>query len=343
MLSRKFSYWLLAIGFPISIGSLLTSCSHNRLSVDVSHIKIEAVKLGRFDQDFFALGADNIVAKLPELQKKYHGFTELFVRNLLCHNGIQDSACIPEITRFVNDKDMREAFNDCQKTFPDITPVESELTEIFRHYKYYFPGQKLPKVLTIMGGFNYSIITADSVFSIALEMYLGRQSSFYEMLQFPNYKRISMQREYMVPDFVRAWTMSEFPDNVKSKTLLSEMIYGGKVLYLSDALMPNKEDTLKIGFTKKQLDWCNEHAGDIWGYWIKNNFLYSTGIDVISKFTGEGPFSTGFAKESPAKTGIWTGWQIVRKYMNNHPEVSLEQLMKEDDPQKILSLSKYKP
>ena len=338
MSSRKFSYWLLTIVY-----GLLTSCSHDRLKVDVSHIKVESVKIERFDQDFFTLNADNIVAKLPELQKKYYGFTELFVRNLLCHNGIQDSACIPEITKFVNDKDMHDAYMNCQNVFSDIAPVESELTETFRHHQYYFPGQKLPKVLASMSGFNYSIVTADSVFAIDLEMYLGKQSRFYEMLQFPNYKRITMQREYMVPDLVRAWMTNEFPDNVKSKTLLSEMIYGGKALYLSDALMPDTADSLKIGFTKKQLDWCHEHAGDIWGYWIKNNFLYSTGIDVITKFTGEGPFTTGFAKESPARTAIWTGWQIVRKYMNDHPEVSLEQLMKENDPQKILTLSKYKP
>jgi gliding motility-associated lipoprotein GldB len=338
MNSTKLRFWLLASGFW-----LLASCGHNRLDVDVSKTKVEPVKIERFDQDFFSLNADNIVVKLPELQKKYHGFTELFVRNLLCHEGIQDSACIPEITKFVNDKDMRDAFNDCQKNFQDISSVESQLTETFRHHQYYFPNEKLPKVLAMMSGFNYSIATADSVFSIAFEMYLGRQSRFYEMSQIPNYKRITMQREYMVPDLVRVWVTNEFPDNVKGKTMLSEMIYGGKVLYLADALMPKMEDSLKIGFTKKQLDWCNEHARDIWGYWIKNNFLYSTGIDVISKFTGEGPFTTGFAKESPARTGIWTGWQIVRKYMNNHPEISLQQLMNENDPQKILTLSKYKP
>ena len=338
MSSHKFSYWVPVIGIW-----LLTSCSHDRLNVDVSKIKVEPVKMERFDQDFFSLNADNIILKLPALQKKYHGFTELFVRNIICNNGIQDSSCIPEITRFVNNKDMRDAFNDCQRNFQNLTTVEAELTDAFRHHKYYFSEKNIPRVLATMSGFNYSIITADSVLAIDLEMYLGRQSLFYEMIQMPNYRRITMQREYIVPDFLRAWTMTEFPDNVKGKTLLSEMIYGGKILYLADALLPKTDDSLKIGFTKKQLNWCREHAKDIWGFWIKDNLLYSSGVDVITKFTGEGPFTTGFAKESPARTAIWTGWQIVRKYMNTHPEVSPEQLMNESDPQKILTLSKYKP
>src|ERR1035437_5746698 len=142
MSSRKFSYWLLTIVY-----GLLTSCSHDRLKVDVSHIKVESVKIERFDQDFFALNADNIVSKLPELQKKYYGFTELYVRNIICANGIQDSSCIPEITRFVNDKDVRDVFNGSQKNFINLIAVESELTEAFRHHQYYFAEKKLPKVL----------------------------------------------------------------------------------------------------------------------------------------------------------------------------------------------------
>ena len=66
-------------------------------------------------------------------------------------------------------------------------------------------------------------------------------------------------------------------------------------------------------------------------------------MEVVSKFTGEGPFTTGFVKESPARTGVWIGWNIVKKYMDKNANISLDQLMHETDAQKILSLSKYKP
>ncbi len=322
---------------------LFFSCGNNPLDVDMSVIKIEPVNIQRFDRDFFSLTADNISWKLPELQKKYPGFTDLFVRNILCPAGINDSACIPDITRFINDKDMRGAFDNCQKVFPDMNGIEAELAEVFRHHKYYFPEINIPKVFTMMSGFNYSIATADSTFAIGLEMYLGNKSGYYDMMRIPNYKRATMQKEYIVADFSRAWMINRFPNKSKSGTLLSEMIYQGKLLYLSDAMMPDSEDSLKIGFTKKQLDWCVEHENDMWGYLIKNKFLYSNEAEVILKFTGEGPFTTGFVKESPARTGVWMGWRIARKYMNEHPKITLEQLMQENDAQKILSLSKYKP
>ena len=243
----------------------LSSCSHDRLDVDVSQISVSPVKIARFDRDFFALNADNIVQKLPELQSKYPGFAELFVRNILCHGGINDSSCIPEITRFVNDKDMRQAYDECQKIFPDMNAIEDQLTEVFRHYKYYYPYAKLPNMLTMMSGFNYSIATADSTFSIALEKYLGGKNAFYEMLRFPNYKRMTMQKEYITNDVVKAWMIKAFPNNTKNGTLLNEMIYQGKLLYMADAMMPAVSDTIKMGFTKKQLDWCTENENNMWG------------------------------------------------------------------------------
>ena len=327
------------------IGVFVSSCENNRLDVDVSDIHIKKVTIERFDQDFFSLNAENISQKLPELQKKYRGFTDLFIKNIIClpENGITDSSCVPEIIRFINNNDMHKAFEDCQKNFPDMTMIETELTAALRHYKYYYPHARLPNAVAMMSGFNYSIITADSTFAIGLEMYLGKKNEFYDMIRFPNYRRTTMQKAYITRDFIRALTIKVFPGNTKSGTLLNEMIYQGKLLYFMDAMMPNGEDSIKIGFTKMQLEWCEENEGNIWGHLIKNKLLYSNEVEVVSKFTGEGPFTTGFVKESPARTGGWIGWKIVKKYMDKNPNISLDQLMLETEAQKILSFSKYKP
>ncbi len=137
--------------------------------------------------------------------------------------------------------------------------------------------------------------------------------------------------------------MKEFPKNSKSGNLLNEMIYQGKLLYLADALLPDTEDSIKIGFSSKQLAWCIDHENDMWGFLIKNKLLFSTELTDISKYTGEGPFTTGFAKESPARTAVWIGWRIVRKFMKEYPATPIEKLMEEKEAQIILTKSKYKP
>lgn len=319
------------------------SCENNPLDIDVSHIEISPVKIQRFEKDFFSLRADSMENQLLGIQKKYPEFAKLFIQNIICPTGLSDSSCIPEIMRFILDKDMREAYEVCQSTFPDLAFIEKELEAVFRYHKYYFPQKNIPKVYSMMSGFNYSIVTADSAFAIGLEMYLSKDAGFYKMLQIPAYKKGFMRKEYIVSDLVRAWMMKEFPKTDKSGTLLSEMVYQGKLLYLADALMPHTHDSIKIRFTSAQLEWCKNYEANMWAYLIKNNFLYSTQLEVISKFINEAPFTTGFVKKSPGRTGVWLGWQIVRKYMKEKPDVSLLELMNQSDSQTILSQSKYKP
>jgi hypothetical protein len=112
-----------------------------------------------------------------------------------------------------------------------------------------------------------------------------------------------------------------------------------------DAVMPETSDTLKIGYTQNQLVWCDENEAGIWAYFLENDLLFESDYLKIQKYLAEAPFTPGIGEksESAPKLGIWTGWQIVKKYMDKNPEVSLQQLMLESDSQKILSLSKYKP
>jgi hypothetical protein len=51
----------------------------------------------------------------------------------------------------------------------------------------------------------------------------------------------------------------------------------------------------------------------------------------------------GEKNESAPKLGVWVGWQMVKRYMQENKGISLQQLMAEKDPQKILNMSKYKP
>jgi uncharacterized protein YjaZ len=81
----------------------------------------------------------------------------------------------------------------------------------------------------------------------------------------------------------------------------------------------------------------------MWTYLIENKLLFDNSRMNILRFTGPGPFTNPFTAESPGKAGVWIGWQIVRKYMKRHPEVSVSALMNEKDNQKILNESGYDP
>ena len=70
--------------------------------------------------------------------------------------------------------------------------------------------------------------------------------------------------------------------------------------------------------------------------------LYSNEVEVFRPLFGDGPFTQAFSNEAPSRLGEFIGLQIIRSYMNNN-DVSLKDLMNNNDLQQIFQESQYKP
>ena len=147
----------------------------------------------------------------------------------------------------------------------------------------------------------------------------------------------------MAPEVMYAWALSEWPKSDNVNTLMSNMIQHGKIMYFMDAMFPKMNDTLKIGFTKRQLDFCMKSESKMWTYLAEHKELFTTDRMNIKRFIDDGPYTAVFSEQSPARTGVWIGWQIVRSYMKQNPQVTLPELMQNQDHQKILNESGYQP
>lgn len=329
----------------ILAGMLLVSCNESRLEVDLSGVEVEPVKIKRMEQDMFNMNPDSIQPESQKMLKKYGNFYVRFITAYINDGGIGDSTYGYNLQMFIRDRDMRKAYEDCSKKYEDITWLEEDLTKAFRYYRYHFPGKRLPSVVTYMSGFNYPVISSDNTLGVGLEMYMGPDYEFYKMMGeiFPLYRRKNMDKPYLLPDALKGWMINEHPMDMNKNDFLSTIIHQGKIMYMVDAMLPQMHDTLKIGYTGRQLEWCRAHEFDMWAHFMERNIVYTTNSAEIQKFVMEGPFTAAFSKESPAQVGIWIGWQIVRSYMEKNPDITLEHLMNEKDAQKILMKAKYKP
>ena len=123
------------------------------------------------------------------------------------------------------------------------------------------------------------------------------------------------------------------------------MIYQGKFLYAMYCLLPENADSIKIGYDKGKIELCINNEPQIWTHLIDQELLYNTDIRAYSGVLVEAPFSKGVnvPQEAPAKIAVWAGWQIIRLYMDKHPDVSLAKLLADLNHDKILRESGYKP
>ncbi|MDQ3101004.1 MAG: gliding motility lipoprotein GldB, partial [Bacteroidota bacterium] len=94
-------------------------------------------------------------------------------------------------------------------------------------------------------------------------------------------------------------------------------------------------------FTTDQLAWVEANEYNIWKEIVSNDKLFSKKPDDIGQFLNDGPFTSGFPRESPGHIGEWIGYRMVRSYMEENPKMTFAQLFQIEDPREILK--DYKP
>lgn len=322
--------------------SIFVSCNRNRLNVDLSDISIE-MEIKRFDQDLFNIDTLKIESEVSRLKEQYGEFFDIFTYKVIGIGGTETEGFYDLLKIFVADTLILNVKSLVDKEFYDLNNQEEDLIKAFSYYQFHFPNNKIPKIYTCISGFNQSIVTAENLVGISLDKYLGEDCTYYPMLQIPNYKIEKMYKERIIADVMYSWALTEYPKTEEESHLLSHMIYEGKLMYFVDAMLPDVHDSVKIGYSKKQLDWCYNNEGQMWTNLIEQNRLYITGSMDIKRLIGDAPYTNGFPLESPGRAGVWIGWQIVRKYMGKHPEISLIDLFELDDSQKLLNDSGYYP
>ena len=320
---------------------VFSACHEDKLKVDISGVDAE-INVARFDQDLFTSDTTDMWKMTERLSNDYGQFWDLYTQQILNIGGQNDKFFAMHLQEFLADPVIQESYRKALAVFPDNTFLNDELTRSFKHFKYYFPDKNTPVVYAYLGGFNHSVATDEGLLAIGLDKYLGTNCEFYPQLGIPSFARRHLSKENIAGDCMRAWSIMEFPYNDSIDNLLNNMIYNGRLLYFTKAMMPEKHDSTIIRYSKKQYKYCQEFEQEMYAYMVENELLFSTKYKNIMRFTKDGPNTSGF-KNSPARVGNYMGWQIVKGFMNNRPQTSLAELMAIEDYQGIFIGSRYNP
>jgi len=328
------------------------ACNNKGNGPDVSGIKMD-ILIERFDQRFFSADTTAPEKAIADLQVEYPTLMPVYLGNILGLNKLTvDSGFIRfrRLNKFIADS--------VQIIFKNTAELKSEFENAFRHVKYYFPGYKVPRIITIVGPIDLLAETSSGdltpdflgpdFLGISLQFYLGRNFALYKDDYFiqnvaPDYRSKRFEKNYIVADAMKLIADDIFPDKSKGKGLIDQMIEKGKQWWLLDKFLPAVPDSIKTGYTKNQLNWCNEFEGLIWNNIItteKN--LYTTDPAAIQTYIGESPYTQTMPAASPGNIGQWVGWQIVKKFAEKNSSLSISDVMK-TEPRKILEEAKYKP
>lgn len=320
----------------------LAGCKEDSLNVDVSAIELE-LEFKRLDQDLFSLNPAAGETDTDALHKKYGDFFVDYCEGVLRIGNPTLEGFQYSVAQFITDESMKTLYEDVQFEFEDLTSIEQQLTQAFRYFKYHFPDSTIPEVVFNISALNYAIIATHTTLGIGLDMFLGANYPVYPMVGLPKYMYDNMRPEQIVPQAMKGWLQATYETDAKRETLLDYMIFEGKLLYVLDAVLRQTADSTKIGFSGSAMQWCSSYESRIWAHLVDQELIYATEYMNINKWINQAPFVAGIPKDSPGRLGQWVGWQIIRKYMQENPDVTMLELMANQNAQDILAKSKYKP
>jgi len=289
--------------------------SKNQIEKDIENIALD-FELVRFDKIF----GQAQISDIPNLKVKYPMFFPKQFADSIWEQRIQDTL-------------QQQLHSAVEDVYGDNSILQDELLPLFKHIKYYFPEFVSPRVYTTTSDVDYKskTILADSVLVIGLDTYLGEDHEFYEGIQ--KFTSKNMKPSQIAPDVATQYSRT-FIAPPQNRSLLAQMIYFGKELYLKDLWLPQSTDATKIGYTEDEYSWAE--ANEL--------LLFSTDTKLPPRFINPAPFSKFYLEldtESPGMIGRYLGWKIVRSYMESN-NITPAQLMIME-PEIIFKESKYKP
>ena len=314
----------------------ILSCRPQTCEIDPEIAKINVqVPLERLEKPFYASKSEE---ELRNFLTKNRGFASKYLQQ---SQYPSEEQLISSLIQLNKEPSLQRFVQETEQKFGNMADVQQDLTNAFKHLKYYYPGFAVPAVKTFISGLiGPDIFLSDSLVVLGIDYFAGKKASYRP--QQPDYILTRYQKENMVPALFTLIS-SHYNQTDANNTMLAEMVNYGKSYYFTKRMMPCTPDSLIMGYTDQQMADINYNEGKIWAHFVQKSLLYETSHFKINKYTGERPNVPEISNRCPGRVATWVGWQIVKKYMTEHPEVTLPQLMAEKDAQKIFTQSRYKP
>ena len=156
---------------------------------------------------------------------EYGYFWDVYSQNVIF---LPAESFADSLNAFQQEQDFAKPYQDVINQYQDFSPQHKKLSRAFYHYHVAFPNKAIPIIVTFFGGFNYIAIATDSTLGIGLEMFLGNDNYYSNLIhKFPKYMHHQFQSEYLTSVAVNGWLEAEFPAPFDS--FLAQMIhYGNK-------------------------------------------------------------------------------------------------------------------
>lgn len=287
-----------------------------------------------------SLASINSKDELVKILDNHKTLREFFFKRQQYPN---DSAFINELYNRFTHPSFDTLALEVKRVFGNEQKLKADFTQAFKNFNYYYPDSRAPRIETVISGFETDMYVSDSVIIVGLDYFLGKGAKYRPNMY--DYMLRQYNPENIVPSTMLLYGIDPRINHIDetNKTALADMTAYGKAFYFAKHMTPCTPDSVLIWYSSDEIRGAWKNQDLIWARLIEDKFLYSTSHVLKQRYLGDRPKTAEVGPECPGRIAQWVGWQIVKSYMNEHPNLTLPQLMQSGNPDKIFEESKYKP
>ena len=254
-----------------------------------------------------------------------------------------DSVFIDEMFRRFTNPGIDTLLRETKQVFGDGSALAAEFRAAFANLQYYYPDFNPPKIKTLITGLDTDLFVSDTLILVSLDFFMGPDARYRPKTY--DYLMRRYDPHDIVPSCLLLYGISERfnKTELKDRTVLADMVAYGKSFYFAKRMLPCTPDSVLIWYTSEEINGARENEDLIWARFIQDKVLFSTSVIDKKNYLGDRPKTIQVGENCPGRIGQWVGWQIVKEYMEAHPEKSLPDLMNMADAQLLFRNSNYKP
>lgn len=329
--------------YLIISSAFILGCGKHTTEIDIEH-EID-VNIIRFEQYLSELDIYSVQDSIESVYRAYPDFFPLFTNKIIEIGNVTDPWIGEAFKQYLTDQAIFNLTGRVKEVFSDFSGIQKLVDEGFSRVSSVFEQAEVPDIYTYVSGFNQSIVVGEGIMGVSLDKYLGADEKIYNQVYppIPQYMKYKMCPDKLPSDIINSWILTSFEAQPEQNNLLSNMLIQGRAVYLTELFLPGIADTLLWGFTPDQIRFCYDNERQMYTYLIEQKLLFSTDKFSTGQFMNDAPFTKDFTTDSPGRAAVWIGYRIIDSYMQKNPDVSLKQLMDENNFQRLLNGSRYRP
>ena len=251
--------YLFSAIMALFVSLVLAGCSFGD-GTPISSLEDSSMPIRRYDLLQVRYLTTGDYSALQKMRTTYIVETRALVESLLKIGVLGESGMNERILEYYEDSTLSAAIEDVNRTFANMDKENEQLRICLNRMQRLLPEVELPDVYTQIGDFEQSIVVCGHRVGISLEKYLGTDYPVYKRF-FDEQQRKQMTREYMIPECMSIYLLSQFPfgDDFQNTSqakrdfhlqcvwyvvnkLLGEDFFGSSEISKVDAFMQSHKD-----------------------------------------------------------------------------------------------------